>query len=257
MKHRFYGVGVATKEQTESYVANCHALGIPSIKGTGRVRLAVIGGGHSVKDHIQELRDFDGDRWIIASAFHWCQEQGIDGTFFSVCPQPKIAQLATGAKDAILASCSHPDVFTELKDAYVQYFDLVSEGDMMNHGVSAATSTFVQALLVGYTDITFYGCDSSYLDGQTTHAYEDARHPYELRVKANGEEFLTDPLLMLQAEYMAKMLSLPIKDALTGKPVQIFKEKSGGLLRALISDPDYDIVGGTPAVRDILYGKAA
>ena len=231
----------------DSNIEHCRALGLPSIKGTGRTRLAIVGGGPSVKEYLQELRDFDGDIWIAASAYHWCRYNGIDGRFMAVGPEAIIAKLAVGAEKAILSSCVDPSVFEVLKDADVQVFDLVSDGPMMNHGPSTVTAAFVQAIKADYREVTFYGCDSCYTAGGNSHAYEDSKHDYRIGVTVGADEFYTEALLLLQAEYMAKMISTA---------PHVFKEKSGGLLRALIGNPDYYIVSGTKELHEFIKQAA-
>jgi hypothetical protein len=83
------------------------------------------------------------------------------------------------------------------------------------------------------------------MDGDS-HAYENCKHPYQIDVKANGETFHTEALLLLQAEYMATMLR---------HAPNVFKEKSGGLLRALVKDPEYDVTRISTALQDFM--KAA
>ena len=247
MKIRFHGVGCVDRDTLDRNIAHSKSLGLPAAKNGGRNRLAVIGGGHSILNHVDELRNFDGDRWIIAGAFRWCLENGISGTFFNVDPQDFIADLAYGAEKAIVASCTHPALFDTMKDKDVQVFDLISEGDMINHGSSAATAVPVLSVQCDYREIVFYGCDSSYEHGGWTHAYEDAKDQYGLVVKCNNETFYTTPALLLQAEYLSTMIRIA---------PHVFKEKSGGFLRAQIADQEYDLTHATRALYEFLGAYA-
>ena len=247
MKIRFHGVGCVPLETMERNRALSHGRGLPFISETSCERLAVIGGGHSIRDCADELKSFDGDRWIVAGAFNWCKENGIKGKFFSIDPQAFVADLAKNAEEAVLSSCTAPEVFDMLKDADVQIFDLV-DGEDINHGPSTVTAAFFQAVNAGYKEVIFYGCDSSYPENSTSHLYEDAKHPYQLTVKCNGHTFNTEALLLLQAEYMATMIRLA---------PHVFKEKSDGLLRAMVQDMDYDITHATQELHNFLEQKNA
>ena len=46
--------------------------------------LAIVGGGPSVKDHLDELRAWPGHIWGVNAACTWLAKQGIGSLFFSV-----------------------------------------------------------------------------------------------------------------------------------------------------------------------------
>ena len=248
MKIRFHGVGIAPMEQLARNVEYCKSLGLPEVGQSQRTRLAVVGGGPSVKEHIEELRDFDGDIWAASGCHRWLKGLGIDSWFFAIGPEKVIAEMCDGADKAVLASCVDPSVFDKMKGNPVRVLDLVHDGDMINHGPSTVTAGFVFPIYAGYREVTFYGCDSSYPRGESSHAYENCEHDFRLLIKANGEMFHTDALLFLQAEYMATMIR---------RVPSVYKEKSGGLLRAMIADMDYDITGITPALKNFMEKQAA
>ena len=246
MKIRFHGVGCVPMEQMARNVEACHALGIPDVGDAKRTRLAVVGGGHSLLSHLDELRNFDGDLWIVAGAHRWCAWHGIKGWFFAIGPELVIAELAHDVTHAVLSSCVDPSVFEAVKGAQIRVLNLTSSGDMIDHGPSTVTAGFVHAIRAGYREVTFYGCDSSYQEGWNSHAYENAPHPYRINVQCNGERFHTEALLLLQAEYMATMIR---------HAPNVFKEKSGGLLRAMVADPEYDVTHRSQELID--YQEAA
>ena len=57
----------------EQHRKHSHGLGLPEL-GSKPVAtpLAVVGGGCSVIDDIEELQEFEGDIWAINGAFQWC-----------------------------------------------------------------------------------------------------------------------------------------------------------------------------------------
>ena len=247
MKIRFHGVGCVAMETMQRNTAHCKSRGLPTAKNGGHSRLAVIGGGHSILDKIDELRNFDGDRWIVAGAYYWCEENGIDGAFFNIDPQPFIADLCRGADKAILASCSHPSVFDSLAGASVHTFDLISEGEMINHGSSAATAIPVLSVQCDYREIVFYGCDSCYERGGATHAYENAPDKYGMVIECNGQTFYTSPQLLLQAEYLSTMIRVA---------PHVFKEQSGGFLGAMVKTQEYNVTHATRELYEFLGAYA-
>jgi hypothetical protein len=219
-------------------MAFCETLGFSSWKPE-RSRLAVIGGASSIADHVEEMKNFDGDRLIVAGAWKWCQDRWIDGAFFSVDPQAFIADLAKPRPEkALVASCSDAAVFAALSGAAVSTFE-VKWNEKMNHCGTTVTAGFW--LGMEYQETVFYGCDSSY--GAMSHAYEDGPHKLLLQVKCNGEIFVTDPLMLMQAEFMSTVLR---------KFPETFKSRSGGLLQAMIVEGDYEVVGGNRAAMDWL-----
>jgi hypothetical protein len=247
LKVRFVGKGCAAPEKEKSNISHARSLGLPYLKEVGVSRLAFIGGGHSIGAYVDELRNFNGERWIAAGAFPWCLKNGIEGAFMACGAEPDISPLAIGAKRAVLATSCDPSMFEVLKDAKVEIFDLVHEPiDQMNHGSSTATCVPFQAVKAGFTEVTFYGCDSSYPFTGSTHFYEDSKHQYEINVRCNDEDFRADPLLLLQAEYLSACIRAVPK---------VFSEKSGGLLGAMVKKPEWDITHGTKQLHDFL--KAA
>lgn len=205
--------------------------------------MAVIGGAPSVIAKIQELKDFDGDRWIIASAFPWCRAHEIHGTYFNIDPSDNCIDEIEGVEKAILASCVTTAVFDALIDKGVSRFDLVHTKERLNHGCTTATAVPELALLCGYQEIIFYGCESSFSD--VTHAYRDDKeaNPMSFDVLCNGETFETRADYLMQAEFLATLIRA-FPDTL--------KEASGGLLRALVADPEFDITHCTRAMYETL-----
>ena len=218
---------------------NCElAKGYPYVGVALRPPLAVVGGGPSINDHVETLRNWRGDVWACGSPYLWCVRNGIDATYFNIDPgAPFEGQvLVSHGARAILSTTVNPAVFASCKS--VEVFDLSRLGD--NHGVTTATAAPHLALSMGYTDISIFGCESCYAEGES-HAYDthkDVSDHLRMRIVCNGEAFITIPSLFMQAELLSKIIRLS----------PVFKERSGGLLRAMVEDDDYDCTHATRAL---------
>jgi hypothetical protein len=231
----------------------CQARGLPYVTRKSRPPLAVVGGGHSAVEHVDVLRSWDGDVWACGSVYQWLKGLGIESTLFCVDPQPILADMAKGAKKAILASTCDPSAFDVVAD--VEVFDLIRDGKGVCHGPTTGTAAFDLALVhMGYVDVSFFGFDSSYTDEPVTekpdeyglvcktHAYKSEAENMMMRVVCNDRAFITSAEFFMQAQWMAEMFRSPV-----GKAV---KNRSGGLLAALIVDPDYDCTHVSPFIAE-------
>jgi hypothetical protein len=212
------------------------SLGLPSYTTWPKAnfkRLAVIGGGPSAKNHVDELRVFDGDIWAINGAFHWAKDNGITATFFAVDPHPIVAQWAEGATKALLEASCDPSAFEVLRDADVATFELgLGDGELRAYGSTASAAPHL-SVRMGYRELTFYGCEGCYLPGRT-HAYMDEAREEELLVHIDGKYYLTAPDYYLQTQALAAYMR--------EMPREYLNEQSGGLLRALIqSGGEHDV----------------
>lgn len=204
-------------------------LGLPSIEQIGaRGNLAVVGGGRSVLEHIETLRKWPGEIWAINGAFHWCQDNGIKSTFFTIDPHPEWSFYAKGARRAIVAASCHPSLFDVLETAEVFTFD----HNKVLGGATSATFVPMLSLAAGFDGATFFGCESSY-SGNSTHVYENEEIKHAMLVECGGNEYLTNAGYYMQADALAKVLR--------EFPDQ-FKEESGGLLRAMTLTETHDTV---------------
>lgn len=228
-----------THDVLERNIAHAKSLGLPyvdkppvkAIKFHGR-RLAVVGGGHSVENCLDDLRVWDGDIWAINGACSYLRAHGIESTLLTLDPLPVLAEKCRGAKKALLCSRCDPALFAALDGADVQLFDLVN--DTPERGVWASCATvmcaFDLATDLGYRDIVFFGCEGSY-EG-TTHAYMDDPQALRFFVECDGQEYQTLPELYVLTEQLAEMLRTFPKH---------FTERSGGLLRAMVKNKEHDI----------------
>lgn len=218
--------------QTLANIAGAKARNLPRPSKSDRPALAVIAGGPSVVEYSDEIKAFKGDVWGVGTAFPMAQSLRPEATFFSIDQRPEGVSDCAGAKSAILATCCDASLFDALSSVPVMAFDLVASGPDANHHDTSVTAIPRIALDMGYTDVTFYGCDSSFRD--STHAYDPHYQVQdEIVVICNGKAFCTEPGFLMQAEFMARVIRLfP----------NVFKLRGDGLLPDMVKDLDYDIV---------------
>lgn len=232
----FQGTIPVSDDDLLRQVAHTKKLGFPEVREQephGR-RLAVIGGGPSIVDKLDEIRGYT-DIWAINGACRFLREHGIDSTLLSLDPCDFLAPRVSGAKKALLATRCHPDVFKALEGADITVFYATTDAaEGMWASCSTVTVAFHLATVLGYRQTVFYGCEGSY--SEQTHAYMDEAElqDYRFVVECGGKQYLTAPDLYMLTKQMAFLLRLSINDA--------FTERSGGLLRALIENDKHDIV---------------
>ena len=210
-------------------------------------KLAVIGGGPSIIENEERLRNWGGDRWAINGAYHWCQKKGIeDVTFIAADPHEIVASWAYRVKRAIVTTRCNPKVFGVLKagQADVKTFKLDGPNKIIS-GSSTATVVPHLAALNGYKHITFFGCESCH-SPERTHAYMREPRDAEMIVRCNGEDFYTAPDWLMQACELATIIGLA---------PHVFLEESGGLLRAMLANPEYEIAWISKGLADQLKPK--
>ena len=232
----------ASKDQRRANADYSKSLGYPVALPSplnGR-KLAVVGGGPSVADHLDELKNWPGDIWAISDAAGWLLERGIKSTLLTADPtrwkgEGRLEKMTGGIDKAILSSICHPELFDALKGADITIFHMdpdIGEDDLVNGGSTTASRTPFLALRLGYADVSYFGCEGCFSD--QTHVYEKRRDERnDLTITASGEEYRTTLQLMWQCECLAEVLrAFPA----------IFKNRSGGLLDAMIQDPEWGIV---------------
>lgn len=200
--------------------------------------LNVVGRGPSVVARLDELENSVASIWACGSAFAWCRNNGLDATLVCLDPLPAMAAHVKDATRALVATICDPALFEALGDAAVTLFDTA----MIVHGTTALSCVPELALTAGYTELRFYGCDSSF--GEMTHADSHYPTPHTIQVECGGEKFLTNPQMLLQAQEMWGCFA---------EHPKIFIDKSGGLLGAMIrSRGEYEVTAATRAYRDTL-----
>lgn len=204
------------------------ALGLPKHEGAGR--LAVIGGGTSIRAHVDELRNWDGTVWAVNGAINWCIENGIDAWFYTAdaSPPSNWGYDLSRVTRAVLAPDCSPEMVSYLAGIGAE---ITLTAPLQSGPTSANASDFL-SIDAGYTHVTYFGCEGCFAIDET-HAFPSAEIPDWLAVEVGGEYYRT------KAEFISQaiMLSNTIKAFPT-----IYEERSGGLLAAMIQHgPDHDV----------------
>lgn len=231
---KFIGYGATVDEMADSMKA-CIQSGVPEIKKNSRegLRLAVVGGGPSVIEHLDELFGWDGEVWAINGAASLMRKENILHYAFSVDPNPGLEKHLEGSERAILASCCRPEVF-DCFNGRVEMFHLDTFGGK-EHGlrVSGGATTAARAHLLapwcGFTEVHYFGCEGCVPMKGKTHAYMDNPDDDAVIVKAGGKTFKAHADHIMQCEVLSEIMrEFP----------QYYKNRSGGLLQAMIENKD-------------------
>lgn len=216
-------------EEMRRNAEHTKTLGLPSVEYAGHV--ALVGGGPSLADHLDELRAWEGPIWAINGTWQWLKDRGVKATFFTVDPKPQAWLKLERGESALVATVGSAELFASLAGGNVRTFNLGF--DDVHTGVTSATAAPHLAVKMGHRSITFFGCDSSFGDYET-HVYPSDVPSDLFLVQASGNEFATKPEFVMQAEDLARLCrELPV----------FHRNRSGGLMAALIENPEWDVVG--------------
>lgn len=204
-------------EKRNANVASAIARGLPLIaKQDAHNRpLAIVGGGPSVLDDIETLRNWRGDIWSVNGALDWLADQGISCAGYVVIdPEPIMAQFLENPPDGMtyyVGSVCHPETFDALAGRNVVLFHplmddmpLVDKAGVIGGGPTVLTRAPQLGYRLGYRDIHLFGADSSYERG-IHHIYEAPMDPL-VRVELDGEVYDTSGVFVHQVAYFQQML---------------------------------------------------
>lgn len=218
------------------------ALGLPKHRGAGR--LAVVGGGPSINDHIEELKSWDGSIWAVNGTINWCIDHGIDAWFYTADSSP----LCNWTYDLtrVRRAALTPDVSPELVRHLQANGGFVTLTAPLESGPTSVNASDFLSIEAGYEHVTYFGAEGSFAEAALnapTHAFQSFPIEDWVIAEVGGEYFKT------KAEFISQ--SIMLANTINAFP-NIYSEKSGGLLRAMIQHgPDYDI----PMVATTLYAK--
>jgi hypothetical protein len=208
--------------------ATCEGLGRIEKQAPHGRKLAIVGGGSSTEKSLEELKAWDGDIWAVNSTGPWLLKHGIQSTFITVDPAPVEDFYTEGMTDALLATSCCPKLRERFQT--VRLFDMVeTHPDGIGGGTTTASRMPLVAILLGYYEISFFGCDSSFQLGRDHVDRNDATFDEALVIRAGGTDYLTNLQLLQQAETMAEIMNLA---------PNVFRNRSGGLLEAIQKHPD-------------------
>lgn len=214
-------------ERLKEYALTCAGLPRLPKKEPHGGKLAIVGGGPSVSDRLDELRAWDGEIWAINATAKWLKERGIQSKFITVDPGLFPKEMVDGVEEAYLATLCHP----QMRDIFpkVSFFDMVETApDGITGGTTTASRALSLAIHQGFYDITLYGCEGSFTIGQD-HVDRNEMHPEMAVIRAGDEHFVTYLDYMTQCDTLSNMIRLA---------PNVFKQRSGGLLEAMIKHHD-------------------
>lgn len=227
----------------EEWAANAKAnAALPFIEKTkqpnGR-KLAIVGGGPSVADHLEELRNWDGDIWSVNRTSNWLKPRGVESILYAVDAEkdPFYWPDPANVNGAILAVMCAPNIVARYRP--IRLFDVHLGGpESYIGGSTAVTSAFILTVSMGYRDIHYFGCEGSF--AATDHIDRNDNPEKQLIIRAGGVDYRTDPQMYLQCQEMEwKFRRFP----------HIIKNRSGGLLAAMVEHPGWEVVAVNDAFR--------
>lgn len=203
-------------------------------------KLAIVGGGASTAAHLGELKSWDGEIWAINSTAKWLLERGIDCTFICIDPGPA-ERFSPAGKRALLATCCDPSLRAMFEK--VDLFDLCdTHPEGVRGGTTCASRAMALAIRQGFFDVTLYGCDSSFLPGRD-HVDRHEEWPEQVVIRAGGVDYLTILEWQMQAECISPLIRLA---------PNVFKNRSGGLLQAMVDHDDWEVVAVSAALKEAM-----
>lgn len=228
---------VSESERQANALVN-KTLGLAEHRGSGR--LAIVGGGPSIAEHVDELRAWPGTIWAVNGAINWCIDHDISAWFYTVdaAPMANWTYDLSRVRRAALAPDVSPELveFLRLHGAHVELTAPIESGP-----TSVNASDYI-SLRAGYTHMTYFGCEGSFggvrlfadqLRGDRTHAFPSFPIPHWLDVEVGDELYRT------KAEFISQ--SIMLANTISEFPT-VYSEKSGGLLRSMIEHgSDYDV----------------
>ena len=211
----------------------CIQSGVPEIKKGSRAgkRLAVVGGGPSVLEHLDELFGWDGEVWAINGAASLMRRENILHYAFSVDPNPGLENYLAGSERAILASCCRKEIFDCFKDR-VEMFHLDTfggKGLRASGGATTASRAHMVAIWCGFEEVHYFGCEGCVPFDGDTHAYMNNPDVDAVIIKAGDKTFKAHADHVMQSQCLS--------DVIREFPVY-FKNRSGGLLQGMIDNKD-------------------
>ena len=230
--------GVESDAALSAHAAASEGLPFIQITPPHATPLAIVGGGGSSKQHEQDLINWPGHIWAINQGATWLASLGRtkDVWLFSVAPTERIATYLDGVERAILASVCHPDVFKGLEGRDVRIFTACG-------GPASVGNSILPAAILGYQDITLFGCEGNFIE--VTHIYRNDDKPDQLVIRADELDYVTTTDMFITTKHLVDVLRMFPK----------WKERCGGMLRAMLDNPDtWEIVALSASLRDKTCG---
>jgi hypothetical protein len=190
--------------------------------------LAIVGGGPSLRQTMDQLREFE-DIMVVGSAHDFIVNHGFTPKYAVVCSarndegeSPKdFIKYPRYYCEYLLASCCHPSLFDALANQNVTLWNSagrvdneVFNGEPFITGGSTVTLRAINvAIVLGYYDMHFFGFDSCFESVEDNHAYDAGSNSIEheiIKVRVGhpetGREFLTHTAWLIQAQHFQEVM---------------------------------------------------
>ena len=195
---------------------------------------AVVGGGPSVRNHLETLRNWKGDIFAINDMAKYLSDNGIAHYLYAIDGVTVPFRVGILTKGALFASRCHKNQFKQMNGRPIRIFDLAEDARPPRIGIEGGPTAACRAphllLSMGYCGVSYFGLDGSYEDdvthvsGKTNTAYENM-----LIIRAGGKDYMTSSGFMLQHEWMCEAFK---------RYPQFLHNASGGLFPVILDDPD-------------------
>lgn len=208
---------VASTDVRRANMESALRRGLPvvtKLEPNGR-SLAIVGGGPSVADDLEELRNFEGDIWAVNGSLDWLASHGIQTQGYVLIDpaHEMIVRYLHGGHDCeyFIASMCAPETFDILSGKRVTLWHPGSNDvkppkgqGMIGGGPTVMSRAPMLAFCLGYRDVHLFGADSSY-EGERHHVYENAERENGVRVELDGVIYETSPVFMHQVAYFQQI----------------------------------------------------
>lgn len=194
---------------------------------------AVVGGGPSVEGALAALRNWPGDIFAVNDTAGYLSDNGIPCYVYSIDGTPVPFKIGINVKGALFATRCHKNQFRQMGGRPIRVFTLTEESPIkggIEGGPTGACRTPHLLLSMGYRGITFFGLDGSF-SSDITHVsgHSDSAFDNMLIISAGGRDYITHSGFMLQNEWLVEAFK---------RHGMLLKNASGGLLAAMIENPD-------------------
>ncbi len=208
-------------------------------------KVALVAGGPSAKNYLDDLGNWDGYVVAINGAHDWLLDNDIIPDAMIVmdglASMADYVQRANDETTYLVASSCASEVFDELEGKrvvlwHVMQDDSKGQGLLVCGGPSAVTRAPYLLYMMGFRELHIYGADSS-ISGIQSHVYKNGLLAKDrLTVRVGSEVFISTGALVLQAEYLWTLK--------TEMPDDLAMDVHGyGLAKAIIeADGDFEVI---------------
>lgn len=185
--------------------ASARARGLPWLSPfpAREAPLAVVGGGQSAADHLDEILTWPGDVLAINGAYDWLRPGRVPDWHFILDPLPAcvgFVQHPSSLTRYVVADSVAPALLDALDGQNVTLCDLSTAPG----GSTAMTRAPMVGALLGYRRIDLFGADSSF--GERRHVYDQPAPEHWAAIECDGRVYRSRLDLLRQAAEIVEAL---------------------------------------------------